>query len=129
MNKLAFVLVFVTAGTTLAPAARSDGATTTDVPALMKQKRCVLCHDQTQRRVGPPYNMIATFYAKNDRDQTLQKLTRKILKGGGGTWGPIPMPASENVSEDEAEVMANWILDLNTNKGTSPPPGPPAAAH
>lgn len=101
----------------MAPAAWSAGTGSTDVTALMKQKRCVLCHDQTERRVGPPYNMIATFYAKNDRDKTLQKLTSKILKGGGGTWGPIPMPASENVSEGEARVMALWILDLNKKGG------------
>lgn len=117
LNKLVAVLVVVTAGIALAPAAWSAGTNTTDVPALMKAKRCVLCHDQTERRVGPPYNMIATFYAKNDRNKTLQKLINKILKGGGGTWGPIPMPASENVSEDEAKVMANWILDLNKKGG------------
>jgi cytochrome c len=117
LNRLVALLAVFMAGSAMATAAWSAGTGTADVTALMKEKRCVLCHDQTERRVGPPYNMIATFYAKSDRDKTLKKLTSKILKGGGGTWGPIPMPASENVSEDEARVMAVWILDLNKKAG------------
>jgi cytochrome c len=33
-----------------------------------------------------------------------------VLKGGSGTWGPIPMPANPQVSEAEARSLVKWVL-------------------
>jgi len=83
-----------------------------NIPDLMEDKHCDLCHHETERRSGPPYRMIATMYAERDREKSMDKLTRKILKGGMGTWGIQPMPASGNISSEQARAMANWILNL-----------------
>ena len=34
----------------------------------------------------------------------------KVMKGGSGTWGPVPMPANPQVSADEAKKLVTWIL-------------------
>jgi Cytochrome c551/c552 len=44
--------------------------------------------------------------SKGRRGQT----GRKILKGGSGVWGAIPMPANPQVNEAEAKKLAAWIL-------------------
>lgn len=96
----------------VAPAHAEEKGGGRDIPALMKEKRCVLCHSETGRLVGPPYKMIAHMYKDRDHDRSLDKLVKKILKGGMGTWGAMPMPASDNVSEKQARAMARWILNL-----------------
>lgn len=100
------------AGWQAAPGALAEEGDAGGIQALLRDKHCDLCHDETQRRAGPPFRMIAVFYANADRDATAQKLTNKILKGGGGTWGAMPMPANEQVSPDEASAIVRWILNL-----------------
>jgi cytochrome c len=95
-----------------APPALAEDAGAADIKALLREKQCDLCHDETQRRAGPPFRMIAAFYAKADREATAKKLTNKIIKGGGGTWGAMPMPANGLISHAEALFIVNWILDL-----------------
>lgn len=97
----------------LAPPVQADAkGSGSDIPALMKEKRCVLCHSETGRLVGPPYKMIAHMYKDRDHGKSMDKLVKKILKGGMGTWGAMPMPASDNVTEEQARAMARWILNL-----------------
>jgi len=43
-------------------------------------------------------------------------LAQKIVHGGGGTWGPVPMAPNQWVSIDEATLMAEWILGLAGKK-------------
>jgi len=38
------------------------------------------------------------------------KLAAKIMKGGSGVWGAIPMPANPQVNEAEAKKLAAWVL-------------------
>jgi cytochrome c len=40
------------------------------------------------------------------------KLAGKIIKGGAGVWGPVPMPANPQVSEAEATKLATWVMSL-----------------
>jgi cytochrome c len=37
-------------------------------------------------------------------------LAAKIIKGGSGVWGPVPMPANNQVSEADAKKLAAWVL-------------------
>ena len=37
-------------------------------------------------------------------------LTRKVLLGGGGNWGVVPMVPNEHVGEADARLLASWIL-------------------
>jgi cytochrome c len=53
---------------------------------------------------------VANKYA--GQGDAVNKLAAKIVKGGSGVWGPIPMPANNQVSEAEAQKLAAWILGL-----------------
>ena len=49
--------------------------------------------------------------AKYAGDKTAaDKLAQKIMKGGSGVWGPVPMPANTQVNEAEAKKLAAWVL-------------------
>ncbi|MGL6113244.1 MAG: c-type cytochrome, partial [Rubrivivax sp.] len=39
-------------------------------------------------------------------------LAEKIMKGGTGVWGAVPMPANPKVNAAEARQLANWVLGL-----------------
>lgn len=76
--------------------------------ALAKAKNCMACHAVEKKLVGPSFMDVAGKYA-NQKDAT-DKLAAKIVKGGGGVWGPLPMPANATVSEADAKALAAWVL-------------------
>ena len=41
-----------------------------------------------------------------------ERLARKIINGGAGSWGNIPMVANERVSLKDARAIAHWVLSL-----------------
>jgi cytochrome c len=88
----------------------APAALAADVPTLMTQKRCDACHDLTAARIGPPYVAIALRH-RADKDALVEVLARKIVLGGGGNWGVVPMVPNEHVTLDEARAMAKWILE------------------
>ena len=87
-----------------ARAADLDGA------KLVQERRCYPCHNMTQTLIGPPYKDIALRHARH-RDIMVDVLAEKIIVGGGGNWGVVPMVPNEQVSREEARVIARWILD------------------
>lgn len=77
---------------------------------LAKEKNCLACHAVENKLVGPGYKEVA---AKYKSDKTAEdKLASKIMKGGSGVWGQIPMPANPQVSAAEAKTLVKWILSL-----------------
>jgi cytochrome c len=80
-------------------------------PALAQAKNCMACHAIERKVVGPAYKDVAAKY-KGDKT-AVDKLAAKILKGGAGVWGPVPMPANAQVNEAEAKKLAAWVLTLN----------------
>lgn len=77
---------------------------------LAQKKNCMACHAMDKKLVGPAYKDVAAKYAK-DKD-AYKKLAEKIIKGGAGVWGPVPMPANTQVSPAEAETLAKWVLTV-----------------
>ena len=78
---------------------------------LLKEKVCMSCHLMDKKRVGPSLLMIAERYAEQGED-FIPVLAERIIKGGKGHWGPLIMPAQNKVSQEEAQMMARWILSL-----------------
>jgi len=76
--------------------------------ALATQKNCMACHAVDKKLVGPSYKEVANKYA--GQKDAVDRLAGKILKGGSGVWGPVPMPANAQVSEAEAKKLAAWVL-------------------
>ncbi|GAB3429975.1 c-type cytochrome [Niabella aquatica] len=72
---------------------------------------CPTCHKIDDRLTGPAYREVANKYAGAD-DGTITKLAKKIIEGGAGVWGEVPMTPHPNVSEEEAKDMVKYILLL-----------------
>jgi cytochrome c len=97
------VLLAMTVAVTVAAPAFAD-------QALATSKNCMACHALDKKLVGPAYKDVAAKYAS---DKTaVDKLAAKIMKGGSGVWGPVPMPANAQVNEAEAKKLAAWVLSL-----------------
>ena len=94
-------LLILAALTTLAAPAMAD-------EALAKSKNCMACHAVDKKLVGPAYKEIAKKYAGDAT--AADKLAQKVIKGGSGVWGAIPMPANPGVSEADAKKLAAWVL-------------------
>jgi cytochrome c len=77
---------------------------------LAQKKNCMACHAVDNKVVGPGFKEVAAKYAGNK--DAAATLTQKIIKGGSGVWGQIPMPANPQVSEAEAKQLADWVLSL-----------------
>ena len=78
--------------------------------ALATAKNCTSCHAVDKKVLGPSYKDVATKYA--GQADAVDKLSNKIMKGGAGVWGPVPMPANAQVNADEAKKLVTWILTL-----------------
>jgi cytochrome c len=75
---------------------------------LAKAKNCMACHAVANKVVGPSFKDVAAKYA--GQKDAEDKLTQKVLKGGSGVWGAVPMPANAQVSEAEARTLVKWVL-------------------
>ncbi|MBX9935316.1 MAG: c-type cytochrome [Burkholderiaceae bacterium] len=76
--------------------------------ALATAKNCMACHAVDKKLVGPAYKEVAAKY-KGDKT-ALDTLAAKVIKGGGGVWGPVPMPANPQVNDAEAKKLVAWVL-------------------
>lgn len=95
-------------GVVLASALASQAAMADAGSDLAKAKNCMACHAVATKLVGPAYKDVAAKYAGQKDAEA--KLATKIVKGGSGVWGAIPMPANPQVSEAEAKTLAKWVL-------------------
>lgn len=75
---------------------------------LATAKNCMACHAVNKKVVGPSYKEVAVKYA--GQKDAPAKLAAKIIAGGAGAWGPVPMPANPQVSPDEAKKLVAWVL-------------------
>jgi len=75
---------------------------------LAKQNACLGCHALNKKIVGPSFESVAEKYQNDSNAQTFLK--NKILKGGAGSWGVVPMPANTKLSDADVSLLTNWIL-------------------
>jgi cytochrome c len=83
----------------------------TSMLAFAQSHNCMSCHSVSRNFMGPSFGSVAQKYAHVDGAQ--KQLARKIVEGGVGVWGPVPMPANTQVSHDQALALADWILSLD----------------
>jgi cytochrome c len=79
-------------------------------PDLAAKKNCLACHATDKKVIGPSYKEVAAKYA--GQKDAADKLAQKIMKGGSGVWGAVPMPANPQVNEAEAKQLAAWVLTI-----------------
>ena len=41
-----------------------------------------------------------------------QYACKKVMKGGSGNWGTVPMAGHPNISKADAELMVKYVLSL-----------------
>ena len=77
---------------------------------LIVKSDCVGCHHTENKLIGPSYKDIAAKYPATEENISL--LAGKIIKGGKGVWGPVPMTPHSKITEDDAKLMTKYILSL-----------------
>jgi cytochrome c len=75
---------------------------------LLEGADCLSCHKVDAKLVGPSYQDVAAKYTEADVDH----LAGKIIEGGKGVWGDIPMTPHAGLSQDNAKLMVKYILSL-----------------
>ncbi len=76
--------------------------------AITKQNACLGCHAINKKIVGPSFQAVAEKYKSDPSAQTFLK--NKIVKGGAGSWGVVPMPANAKLSDADLSALTTWIL-------------------
>jgi cytochrome c len=98
------------------PAAANDITSNPDYQkglALIAQSDCLTCHKISEKLTGPSYQDVANKYAGSDT--AVNYLSSKIIKGGSGKWGTVPMTPHPLLTEADAQQMVKYILLLKTN--------------
>ena len=80
------------------------------VRILVAKSDCLTCHQILDNSTGPAYQAIAERY--KDQPGAVDTLAHKIIKGGSGNWGTVPMTAHPTISEEDAKAMAKYVLSL-----------------
>ena len=78
--------------------------------ALATKNNCMACHSVDKKLVGPAFKDVAKKYA-GQKDAEAMLIT-KVIKGGSGVWGAIPMPANSQLKEADAKTLVTWVLAL-----------------
>lgn len=79
---------------------------------LISKSDCVGCHSAQNKMVGPAYVTIAQTYPMTEANLTA--LSQKIISGGSGKWGQVPMTPHPALTSPDAKKMVKYILSLNS---------------
>ncbi|TDO26384.1 c-type cytochrome [Sediminibacterium goheungense] len=102
--------------TAAAPAATTASSDLSSNPDYVKgleligKSDCLTCHKVSDKVIGPSYKDVAEKY--ENTEENIAMLAGKIIKGGQGVWGNIPMTPHPAITEDDAKAMVKYILLL-----------------
>ncbi|TCD07029.1 c-type cytochrome [Pedobacter frigidisoli] len=77
---------------------------------LINKSDCIGCHNKVNKIIGPAYMDIAKKYPATEKN--INMLSDKIIKGGTGVWGTMPMTAHASLKPTDAKLMVKYILSL-----------------
>lgn len=82
---------------------------------LIGASDCTTCHRLHQSQggasIGPAYDQVAAKYSPA-ADSTVDRLVKKIISGGSGVWGAVPMTPHPALKADDVKTMVTYILSL-----------------
>lgn len=81
---------------------------------LIEGSDCMACHSKEKKSIGPTYREVADKYKGNK--EALELLTKKVIAGGSGTWGEVPMAGHPQLSTADAAEMVKYILNISNEK-------------
>jgi cytochrome c len=103
--------------TAAAPAAPATSSTASDKGLeLIGASDCTTCHklnkDATSgASIGPAYSEVAAKYSPA-ADTTVSRLVKKVISGGSGVWGTVPMTPHPTLKPEDVKTMVTYILSL-----------------
>jgi cytochrome c len=77
---------------------------------LIAGSTCLGCHKEKEKLVGPAYAAVAAKYPATEAN--IAMLANKIIQGGKGHWGEVPMTPHPGLSVADAREMVTYILTL-----------------
>ena len=77
---------------------------------IIENSDCRTCHLIEEKNIGPAWRDVANKYA--DSANAVAYLSHKIINGGSGVWGQVPMAAHPTMSQEDAEALAKYVLLL-----------------
>ena len=89
---------------------KSGGADIAEGKALISKSDCLACHKLDVKLVGPAYADVAKKYPSTPANVTM--LANKVIKGGTGVWGQIPMTPYPTLALADAKKMVKYVLSL-----------------
>jgi cytochrome c551/c552 len=81
---------------------------------LMRQSDCFSCHSVDEKIIGPSFTQISNRYDAN-KDK-ISYLINKVMNGGSGAWGQIPMQPHHQLNQGDVKEMVLYILSFSENK-------------
>ena len=78
--------------------------------ALVAGSDCLTCHKTSEKNIGPAYKEVAAKY--ENTEENVKMLADKVIKGGSGVWGAVPMTPHPQISQEDAEAMIKYIMLL-----------------
>lgn len=81
---------------------------------LIEASDCKACHSVDKKSIGPAYREVSAKY-KGD-NSAVERLTKKVIAGGGGVWGETAMAAHPQLSTADASEMVKYILNVSNEK-------------
>ncbi|WP_366183827.1 c-type cytochrome [Flavobacterium ovatum] len=107
---MAIAFLLISSTTVSAQAKKATPAEIAAGKTLISKSDCLACHKVDAKLVGPSYKDVAKKYAAIEANYDL--LSQKVIKGGSGSWGPIPMSAHSSLKPDDAKKMIKYILSI-----------------
>ena len=98
----------VLAATAVLAASGAQALDAAAAKALASKSACLACHAVDKKMVGPSYKDVAAKH--KGQDDAVAKVAARIKSGGSGMYGAVPMPAHPNLKDEEAKLLATWIL-------------------
>ena len=77
----------------------------------LSKSDCLACHKEDTKLVGPAYKEVAAKYPATEANYDM--LTKKIIAGGSGNWGTVPMSPHPQLAAADVKKMVQYILSLN----------------
>lgn len=71
---------------------------------------CTTCHKINEKSIGPAYMDVSKKYEATEAN--IDSLAHKVIKGGTGVWGTVPMTPHPNLSLDSAREVVKYVLSL-----------------
>ncbi|MCG2615157.1 c-type cytochrome [Terrimonas sp. NA20] len=78
---------------------------------LVRQSDCFTCHKISEAFVAPSFTEVANKY-RSYSDSIVRHLAGRVITGGSGVWGILPMTPHADLSKDDAAAMIRYILLL-----------------